>query len=196
MFQHETFFVSYILYTFLLVRVKCTQSLLTIVVLRGKQERRMLLDAYNNSMYLTARSLSLTLASTPRSCWMRVRSTDWWERVDMKEFSDTEWRENFRMTRQSCDELCGLMEGVLSPQEVTLRAPILLPMRTAIVVYKLASCAEYRVVVNQFGVHKATVKKFVYMFCKGIVSTIIHTLIKVPSVEEASATARRFQQKF
>lgn len=53
-------------------------------------------------------------------------------------------------------------------------------VRVAIVLYKLASCAEYRVVVNQFGVHKTTMKTFVYS------STVIHSLIKVP-------TAHRFE---
>ncbi|KAL7371139.1 hypothetical protein ABVT39_020013 [Epinephelus coioides] len=58
-------------------------------------------------------------------------------------------------------------------------------MRTTIVLYKLASCAEYRVIANQFGVHKSMVKRFVYCFCKGMVSSVIHKLIKVPTVEEA-----------
>lgn len=52
------------------------------------------------------------------------------------------------------------------------------------------------IVANQFGVHKSTVKKFVYCFCKGMVLSVIHSLIKVPTAEEACAIARRFEQKF
>lgn len=85
------------------------------------------------------------------------------------------------------------MECVLRHQEVTLLGPIPLQMRTAIVLYKLASCAEYRVVANQFGEHKATVKKFVYVFCKGMVSTVIDKLIKVPSKEEAFTISANVQ---
>ncbi|KAL6455297.1 hypothetical protein MHYP_G00362660 [Metynnis hypsauchen] len=40
-------------------------------------------------------------------------------------------------------------------------------MRVAVALYKLGSCAKYRVISNQFGIHKSTVKKFVYLFCKG-----------------------------
>ncbi|TNN79270.1 hypothetical protein EYF80_010515 [Liparis tanakae] len=58
----------------------------------------------------------------------------------------------------------------MKPAEVTVRAPIPLEMRVAIVLYKLASCAEYRVVANQFGVHRSTVKKMVYQFCNGMVT--------------------------
>lgn len=65
-------------------------------------------------------------------------------------------------------------------------------MTTAIVLFKLESCAEYCLVANQFGVHKATVKKFVYVFCKGMVSTVIHNLLTVPSAEEACPSASWF----
>ncbi|XP_061586881.1 uncharacterized protein LOC133451756 [Cololabis saira] len=127
---------------------------------------------------------------------MRVRSKDWWERVVLKEFSDEEWKENFRMSRRTFDKLCGLMSCVLKPEDVTVRAPVPLQMRVAIVLYKLASCSEYRVVANQFGVSKSTVKKFVYIFCKGMVSSVLQKIIVVPTAEEASAIARRFEQKF
>uniref|UniRef100_A0A671UEH1 DDE Tnp4 domain-containing protein n=1 Tax=Sparus aurata TaxID=8175 RepID=A0A671UEH1_SPAAU len=131
-----------------------------------------------------------------RTCWMWVRSKDWWERVVLKEFDDEEWKENFCMTRRSFYKLCGMTEGVLKPEDVTVRAPVPLEMRVAIVLYKLASCAEYRVVANQFCVHKSTVKKFVYKFCKGMVSSVIHNFIKVPTTEEAISIVRRFEQKF
>ncbi|KAL6490174.1 hypothetical protein MHYP_G00005190 [Metynnis hypsauchen] len=66
-------------------------------------------------------------------------------------------------------------------------------MRVAVALYKLGSCAEYRVIYNQFGIHKSTVKKFVYLFCKGMVQSPIKQLIKVPNEEEALDLARRFE---
>ncbi|KAK7909664.1 hypothetical protein WMY93_014348 [Mugilogobius chulae] len=47
-----------------------------------------------------------------------------WDRVVLKEFSDTEWIENFRMTRASFMKLCCMMEDVMRPELVTVRAPI------------------------------------------------------------------------
>ena len=58
--------------------------------------------------------------------------------------------------------------------------------KCAIILYILGSCAEYRVVANQFGVHKSTVNKFVYKFCKAMVSLVIHNFIKVPMTEESA----------
>lgn len=83
------------------------------------------------------------------------------------------------------------MECVLRPQEVTIQGPIPLQMRAAIVLYKLASCVEYRVVANQFGEHKATAKQFVYMFCKGMVYTVIEKLIEVPCKENLHGGFRK-----
>ena len=103
---------------------------------------------------------------------MRVRSQDWWERVVLREFSDQEWQENFRMSRQSFVKLCKLMKNI-SPEEVTVRRAIPLALRVAMVLYELGTSAEYRLIANQFGVHKSTVKKFVYMFCKSTSSSLL-----------------------
>ncbi|KAK7893385.1 hypothetical protein WMY93_022537 [Mugilogobius chulae] len=55
---------------------------------------------------------------------------------------------------------------------------------------------EYRVVANQFGVHKSTVLKFMHAFCNGMLSSVIHRLIKVPTLDEARGTASSFEKKF
>lgn len=128
------------------------------------------------------------LPSKPRVCWMRVRSRDWWNRIVLQEFCDQEWRENFRMSRRSFMKPCDMMKEVISsaPDDITVRPAILLEMRVAIALYKLGSCSEYRLVANQFGVHKSTVMKFVHMFV-GMVTQVAQNLINVPSLEEALA---------
>ncbi|XP_062386837.1 uncharacterized protein LOC134075340 [Sardina pilchardus] len=127
---------------------------------------------------------------------MKVRNKEWWEKVVLLEFADDEWLQNFRMKRQSFMKLCELTEDFMAPEEVTVRAPIPLTMRVAVVLYKLGSCAEYRVIANQFGMHKSTVKKFVYMFCEGIVKGPIKQLIRSPTEEEACGIARRFEATY
>ncbi|XP_047009793.2 uncharacterized protein LOC124627537 [Ictalurus punctatus] len=75
------------------------------------------------------------------------------------------------------------------------RPPLYFHSATVVVVlYQLGSCGEYRVRANQFGVHKCTVKKFVYMVCKGMLS-YAKNLIQVPSLEEANAIAYRFEME-
>ncbi len=74
----------------------------------------------------------------------------------------------------------------MSPEEETVRNPIPLIMRVTVV---LGSCAEYRVVANQFGVHKSTVKTSVYIFSKGMINEPIRDRIQMPGEEAASEIA-------
>ncbi|XP_041859079.1 protein ANTAGONIST OF LIKE HETEROCHROMATIN PROTEIN 1-like [Melanotaenia boesemani] len=189
-------YFSYVLYFLISLQMRCTLSLLVMVLNEGRRQRRLILECANNETSALLHFVPSPLPRAPRRCWMRVRSKDWWERVVLKEFTDEDWRMTFRMTRRSFDKLCGLMEGVLRPQDVTVRAPIPLQMRVAIVLYKLVSCAEYSTIAKQFGVHKTTVKKFVYSFSKGMVSNVINDLIKLPTADEARAIARGFEEKF
>ncbi len=126
-----------------------------------------------------------TLPSCYTHClWMKVRSRDWWQRVGLTEFSDSEWRGNFRMSRVSFMELCERVRLPMSPQDFSVHVPIPLEMRVAIALYKLDSFAEYSVITNQFGVHKSTVKRYVYLFCKSVVIGCIdgtHIPVLLPS---------------
>ncbi|XP_059916153.1 uncharacterized protein LOC132464015 [Gadus macrocephalus] len=190
-------YIMYVMYMIITLN-RSTLALLILVISEERRRRRLLHEVVmrTNNLLLNF-AAPLLQRRSQRTCWMRVRSKDWWERVVLKEFEDEEWKDNFRMTRRSFNKLCGMMEGVLKPDVVTVRAPVPLEMRVAIVLYKLASCAQYRLVANQFGVHKTTVKKFVYIFCKGMVSSpVIHNFIKVPTTKEAIGIARRFEQKF
>uniref|UniRef100_A0A3P9JGM7 DDE Tnp4 domain-containing protein n=1 Tax=Oryzias latipes TaxID=8090 RepID=A0A3P9JGM7_ORYLA len=90
-------------------------------------------------------------------------------------------------------KLCSLMESHMVPEDVTVRAPVPLIMWVAVVLYKLGSCAEYRVVENQFGISRSSVKKFVYMFRKGMVQGPVKHLICTPTKAEAEEIARRFE---
>ncbi len=98
---------------------------------------------------------------------------------------------NVCMSRQSFTRLCWLIQGFMSPEEETVRNPIPLIMRVTVVLYKLGSCAEYRVVANQFGVHKSTVKKSVYIFCKGMMNRPILDLIRMQGEMETSEIGNR-----
>ncbi len=84
----------------------------------------------------------------------------------------------------------------MSSEDLQVRAPVPFQMRVAIALYRLASCGEYWLVANQFGVHKSTVKKFAYMFCKVMVMHKIGQFIKAPTLQEAQVIAQRFEMKY
>lgn len=64
------------------------------------------------------------------------------------------------MSRHNFCHLVAAVAPFMSPCENYVRTPVPLDKRVAMALYKLASCGEYRIVANQFGVHKSTVKKF------------------------------------
>ncbi|XP_058229067.1 uncharacterized protein LOC131342322 isoform X2 [Hemibagrus wyckioides] len=189
----EAIFWSVFILQFLLLQISYNTALLQAVTVLLQRRRRAFLEravALGPSVRLPP------LPTSSRSCWMRVRSRDWWERVVLQEFSDAEWREHFRMCRRSFVKLCDLMKDVMRPGEMTVGPAVPLEMRVAIALYKLGGCREYRSIAYRFGVHKTTVMKFVYMFCKGVVNQAIRHFIRVPSLQEARAIAKRFESNF
>uniref|UniRef100_A0A1A8J0F3 DDE Tnp4 domain-containing protein n=1 Tax=Nothobranchius kuhntae TaxID=321403 RepID=A0A1A8J0F3_NOTKU len=186
--DHDDVFRSVIL--FFVVTILQIQTKLFIIfqmLNRGRQQ---------DENFLIPRTVTLVPPPPPaktRSHWMKVRSKDWWERIVLLEFTDQEWKQNFRMSRASFMKLCSLMESYMAPEDVTVRAAVPVIMRIAVVLYKLGSCAEYRVVANQFGISKSSITKSVYMFCKGMVQGPIKQLIRAPTEEEAKEIARRFE---
>ena len=84
-------------------------GILNLILMKAQQERAFLSLLLQERRKRTAQQRqfllrSLYLPPAPpqtKRIWMLVRSQDWWERVVLREFSDQEWRENFRMSRQS-----------------------------------------------------------------------------------------------
>jgi hypothetical protein len=63
----------------------------------------------------------------------------------------------------------------------------------AIALYKLASCAEYRVVANQFGTNKCMVHKYVYAFCKAVHAEFRTENMALPNDVEAEELGHGFE---
>lgn len=61
--------------------------------------------------------------------------------------------------------------------------------------YYFASCGEYRLIGNQFGIHKTTVSKIVHQFVNVMSSHVIKDVIKFPGQMEALECAKLFEEK-
>ncbi|KAK4871867.1 hypothetical protein RN001_015991 [Aquatica leii] len=59
--------------------------------------------------------------------------------------------------------------------------------------YYLASCCEYRVVANQFGVHKSTVCRALHQFVRATNNILTPKHIRMPNEAEATDIARAFE---
>lgn len=128
------------------------------------------------------------------TCWVKERSKDWWERVVRFHFREEDWLENFRMSHATFKFICQRLEPYLKHSKKFVRAPISVEKQVAIALYKLTSCAEYRVVANQFGTHKTTVHRCVYKVCEAIYAEFKDDYLKLPNEMEAQEIADGFEK--
>ncbi|VEN48856.1 unnamed protein product [Callosobruchus maculatus] len=128
-----------------------------------------------------------------RSCWMKKRSDDWWTRIVKKHFTEDDWLENFRVTPDTFHFICERLRPYLQPKEKYVRTSATVEKKVAITLYKLASCAEYRIVANQFGIHKSSVHVYVYDVINAIYAEFGTEYLSMPNELEAEEVSQGFE---
>lgn len=112
-----------------------------------------------------------------------------------------DWKDNFRMSKTTMDIICSKLRSELASKGNILnkrwkrKEELSVEKKVAIAIYYLASCCEYRVVANQFGVHKRTVCKVVHEFMRATVKILTPQYIKFPNEEDAIEYSKSFQHK-
>lgn len=122
----------------------------------------------------------------------RPRSDQFWTLIKEPR-NEQLYFESLRMTKSSFVKLCDLIIPELPKQKAHLTIPVPPEKQIAICLYKLASCAEYRVVGDVFGVHKSTVHKYFHIVLDAILK-LTKDFIKFPNLEECLQIARRFEK--
>lgn len=114
-----------------------------------------------------------------RRIWTKTRSNDFWQRIVRQHFTPFDWLATFRMSEETFIELCDIIRSELEPKPLFLisRQPLSVEKQVAITLYKLASCAEYRVIGDVMGVHKSTVRKCLFRVTKAINKIMFNSTI-------------------
>ena len=69
--------------------------------------------------------LLATTRTARRSCWVKKSRTNaWWENFITNKVPESEWKDNFRMSRKSFYESCDMMRPHLEKKLTRLRTPI------------------------------------------------------------------------
>ena len=105
----------------------------------------------------------------PRRVWSYERSAHWWDHIVLETFNDTDWLENFRLSRATFLYICNELSSVVTKQNTRFRKAISLKKRVAITLWVLATTVEYRTVGHLFGVARCTVCCIVKYTCKAII---------------------------
>ena len=94
----------------------------------------------------------------------------------------------FEFRRLLFNKLCVELQPLLEPSFRAVQKNInccSIDKQLAVTLYKLGSCAEYRVIGNVFGIAKSTVHSIFYKVISVIVKNLMKKYITIPTDEEA-----------
>ncbi len=127
--------------------------------------------------------------------WAYPQTSDWWE-ITAQRFTDEQWLEDFRVSRETFKYICTNLKPALQRQDTSYRLCIPLEKWVAIALYKLASTTEYRTVANLFAVSRTSVCRCVHDVCKAVIAILHPKFIKTPDQAQLSAMADYFEERF
>lgn len=126
--------------------------------------------------------------------WRKERSIDWWERIVKLHFTEEDFISNFRLSKTSFNFICFRLKKYLCSELNIVREPLTVEKKCAIALYTLSSCAEYRVIANQFGTNKCIVHKCLYAFCEAVVREFSQEYLQMPNETEAEQVMSGFEK--
>ncbi|KAL3057636.1 protein ANTAGONIST OF LIKE HETEROCHROMATIN PROTEIN 1-like [Trematomus bernacchii] len=112
--------------------------------------------------------------------WLHPRTSDWWENTAAT-FTDHEWLQHFRVSRETFSYLCTTLNPQLKRQDTNYRLCIPLEKRVALTLYKLAHPCDYRTVSDLFAVGVASVCHSVHEFCTAVIEVLKPQLVVTPN---------------
>ena len=120
----------------------------------------------------------------PRQLWQRTgRTSAWWNNFQQDTVVLEEWRENFRMSKESFNELYSLLWPFIEKKVTKMRVPISVETQVAVTLSYLSDEGRYRKVANAFGISRSAVL-IVRKVCIAISVHLSLIYIKLPTTEE------------
>ena len=114
-----------------------------------------------------------------RTIWKKNRNQSFLRDIVMN-WSDKEWKQNFRITRETYCYLCDKLQPYLQKQ-LAVREPLSVAQRVALTLWRLGTNVEYRTISHLFGIGLSTVCVVVHEVSQVIVEQLTAQYICVPS---------------
>ena len=115
-----------------------------------------------------------------RTVWVRPRSADWWDNIVNGEWTENDWRENLRMSKETFDYTCREIGPFIRRNDTRFRRAIPVDRRVAIALWRLATNIEYRTLSHIFACGRSTVCEIVHEVCQAIVHFLMTEYIRIP----------------
>lgn len=147
-----------------------------------------------NTMNFVKNNGRIKRAYRKKRWWRKERSVAWWERIVKLHFTEEDFISNFRLSKASFNFICFRLKKYLCAELNQVREPFAVDKICAIALYTLSSCAEYRVIANQFGTNKCMVHKCLYAFCKAVSKEFSDEYLQMPNETEAEQVMGGFEK--
>ncbi|CAM5131483.1 unnamed protein product [Natator depressus] len=115
--------------------------------------------------------------------WAWETSTEWWDRIVLQVWDDSQWLRNVHMHKCTFMELCGLLSPALKLKNTNMRAALTVHKQVAISLWKLAKPDSYQSISNQFGVDKSTVGVAVMQVANAIIELLLSKVVTLGNVQ-------------
>lgn len=127
---------------------------------------------------------------------MKRRSYHFCNYIVLNTYDEAQWLESFRMRKDTFHRLCNILKSEIKLKPVFLksREPLSVQKQVTVALYKLASCAEYRVVGNIFGIDKSTIKKCLYRVVNAINNKMVADYLYMPNEFETIEITNNFEK--
>ncbi|KAJ8384919.1 hypothetical protein AAFF_G00197270 [Aldrovandia affinis] len=131
-----------------------------------------------------------------RKMWklQRPHGQLFWSSV-LNNFDEEQWREHFRMSRNTFEYVLQLVEATLRRKTTRWRKPIEPQRRLAIVLWWYATPSEYRTISCLFGVGVSTVCKLVRQVTSALKTTLLKRFICLPKGDRLQDTLEGFADR-
>eukprot|EP00794_Sanderia_malayensis_P013379 gene13378-14751_t len=175
---------------------------------KRRRERQRVLANHRIATYMKLRSRktmqafqNITLEfgkprSVNRTIWCKPKSENWWDVIVERSFNDTDWTNNFRMSKTTFDYLCSELHPFLHKEDTQFRQAISVRKRVAVALWRLATNSDYRTIGHLFGISKASVCLITDEFCKAVAENLQPKYIKIPVDQELDKVVTDFKFKW
>ena len=125
-----------------------------------------------------------------RQAWVYPRPQGWFEEMYNNRILRALWKKHFRVTRETFDFICQLVERDIQKEDTRLRKAVPVHKRVAVALWRFGSGNSYRTTGITFGIGKSTVIKICHEVARALIQKK-DDFIKFPSDEEELSLAIR-----
>lgn len=133
-------------------------------------------------------------AGGQRRCWMKNRSSAWWEQIDSSDCPEEEFKKAFRMSKSTFEMICRELEPVVNKKNTMLRQAIPVRQRVAVCIWRLATGEPLREVSKRFGLGISTCHKLVLEVCRAIQDVLKPKFLNFPNDRKIQETRAEIEK--